>query len=87
MFTDRIIESAIVLISDAYSSLDISTLAKMTGLKQENAHQLAAERDWTVNGNIVNPKKICRQESSPIPETMTEDQLFKLTQFVSFLEN
>ena len=76
-----------VLVSEAYSSLDISVLAGMTGLSSEKTHQVAIDRGWTIDGSMVQPRKVDREQSTPAQETLTEDQLNKLTQFVSFLEN
>ena len=60
----------------------------MTGLTLEEARRVAVERGWTVDGTMVQPCKIQKEESNLANEVcLTEDQLYKLTQFVSFLEN
>ncbi|XP_043256399.1 COP9 signalosome complex subunit 8 [Colletes gigas] len=85
---DNVRERAMVLISKAYSSLDINVFASMTGLALEEARQMATERGWTVDGTMVQPCKIEKEECNRVSEVcLTEDQLHKLTQFVSFLEN
>jgi COP9 signalosome complex subunit 8 len=86
-FAERIRERAIILIGEAYSSLDISTLAKMTGLSPEESREVAIQKGWHVVGTIIKPHKIYKQQTSSTVEAMTEEQLYKLTQFVSFLEN
>ncbi|KAF3422037.1 hypothetical protein E2986_05270 [Frieseomelitta varia] len=85
---DNVRERAIILISKAYSSLGLTVFASMTGLTLEEARRVAVERGWTVDGTMVQPCKIQKEESNLANEVcLTEDQLFKLTQFVSFLEN
>lgn len=60
----------------------------MTGLTLEEARRVAIERGWNVDGTMVQPCKIQKEESNLVNEVcLTEDQLYKLTQFVSFLEN
>lgn len=59
----------------------------MTGLSGEQTQNAALERGWTVDGNMIQPRKLDREQSAPAQETLTEEQLYKLTQFVSFLEN
>lgn len=77
-----------VLISKAYSSLGLTVFASMTGLTLEEARQMATERGWTIDGTMVQPRKIEKDECNLASEVcLTEDQLHKLTQFVSFLEN
>ncbi|XP_043466812.1 COP9 signalosome complex subunit 8 [Leptopilina heterotoma] len=84
---ENVRERAMVLVSEAYSSLDVEILAGMTGLSGEQTQNLALERGWTVDGTMIQPRKLDREQSTPAQETLTEEQLYKLTQFVSFLEN
>ena len=85
---DNVRERAITLVSKAYSSLDVTVFASMTGFTLEEARRVAIERGWTVDGSMVQPCKIEKEENSLDNEVcLTEDQLHKLTQFVSFLEN
>ncbi|XP_033182812.1 COP9 signalosome subunit 8 [Bombus vancouverensis nearcticus] len=85
---DNVRERAIILISRAYSSLGLTVFASMTGLTLEEARRVAIERGWVVDGTMVQPCKIQKEESNLAHEVcLTEDQLYKLTQFVSFLEN
>lgn len=87
-FSDNVRERAITLISKAYSSLSLTVFASMTGLTLEEARRVAIERGWNVDGTMVQPCKIQKEESNLVNEVcLTEDQLYKLTQFVSFLEN
>lgn len=83
---ERIRERAIALVEDAYSSLDITTFSNMTGLSVTEARQVLQEKGWNLTGTTVRPVKVEKEEPS-VPETITEEQLNKLTQFVSFLEN
>ena len=77
------------LISKAYSSLNLMTMATMSGMSLDEARQAAIDRDWTVDGTIVQPRKQIDEEqySQSDKICLTEEQLQKLTQFVSFLEN
>lgn len=85
---DKVRERAITLISKAYSSLSLTVFASMTGLTLEEARQLVVERGWTVDGTMVQPCKMKKEESNLDTDfCLTEDQLQKLTQIFSFLEN
>lgn len=86
---DNVRERAITLISKAYSSLGLTVFASMTGLSLEEARRLVIERGWTIDGTMVQPCKIEKEEECNVASEvgLTEDQLRKLTQFVSFLEN
>lgn len=77
------------LISKAYSSLNLTTMATMSGMSLDEARQAATDRGWTVDGTIVQPRKQIDEEqySQSDKICLTEEQLQKLTQFVSFLEN
>lgn len=83
---ERIRERAIALVENAYSSLDITTFSNMTGLSVTEAREILQEKGWNITGTTVRPVKVEKEEPS-IHETITEEQLNKLTQFVSFLEN
>lgn len=61
--------------------------ASMTGLPQDEARRAAVEKGWTIDGTMVQPCKVETEECILDNEVLTEDQLHKLTQFVSFLEN
>ncbi|XP_015114576.1 COP9 signalosome complex subunit 8 [Diachasma alloeum] len=80
-------ERAMSLVSEAYSSLSLSVLAGMTGQSPEEAKQSVLDRGWSLDDTTVKPCKIEKEQSTPSPATLTDDQLSKLTQFVSFLEN
>lgn len=76
------------LISKAYSSLGLTVLASMTGLSLDEARRAAIDRGWSIDGTMVQPCKLDEDECTlPNEICLTEDQLQKLTQFVSFLEN
>ncbi|KZC07140.1 COP9 signalosome complex subunit 8, partial [Dufourea novaeangliae] len=85
---DNVRERAIKLISKAYSSLGLTVFASMTGLTLEEARQAAVGKGWTIDGTMVQPCKMDKDERMLDSDIcLTEDQLYKLTQFVSFLEN
>ncbi|XP_075212008.1 COP9 signalosome subunit 8 [Lycorma delicatula] len=73
------------LISRAYSSLGVNTLSALLGCSADEALRIAAQKNWEVDSSkIIIPT---RPFSSPAQATSSEDQLYKLTDFVSFLEN
>ncbi|XP_011693555.1 PREDICTED: COP9 signalosome complex subunit 8 [Wasmannia auropunctata] len=83
-------ERVMRLISKAYSSLNLTTMATMSGMSSDEARQAAIDRGWTVDGAVVQPRKQTvdeEQYSQSDKICLTEEQLQKLTQFVSFLEN
>ncbi|XP_018316441.1 COP9 signalosome complex subunit 8 [Mycetomoellerius zeteki] len=86
---DNVRERVMRLISKAYSSLNLTTMATMSGMSLDEARQAATDRGWTVDGTIVQPRKQIDEEqySQSDKICLTEEQLQKLTQFVSFLEN
>lgn len=88
-FLENVRERAITLISKAYSSLGLTVFASMTGLTLEEARRVVLERGWSMDGTMVQPCKIEKEEECNVTTEidLTEDQLRKLTQFVSFLEN
>uniref|UniRef100_A0A6M2DJN8 COP9 signalosome complex subunit 8 n=1 Tax=Xenopsylla cheopis TaxID=163159 RepID=A0A6M2DJN8_XENCH len=77
---------AINLITQAYSCVSLETVAEMTGLSDEQVIATCMEKGWDVDNTtrMVTPKKPKVELTSG---TTSEDQLFKLTEFVSFLEN
>ncbi|KAL1514293.1 hypothetical protein ABEB36_003572 [Hypothenemus hampei] len=77
---------AVDLISQAYSSITIENVANMTGLPHDLCVQACLEKGWRVDkeSKIVYPVK---PTPEPLAPPSSEDQLYKLTDFVSFLEN
>lgn len=75
------------LISEAYSSVNLTVLASMTGLSLEQARKSTLERGWTIEDTTVRPTKVDKEQNDSSEVCITEDQLYKLTHFVSFLEN
>uniref|UniRef100_T1J5K3 COP9 signalosome complex subunit 8 n=1 Tax=Strigamia maritima TaxID=126957 RepID=T1J5K3_STRMM len=77
---------AIHLVAQAYSSISVEDFAKFVGSLPEEAIGVAVQEGWvedSASGMIV-PKKPATP-STPIKPN--EEQLAKLTEFVSFLEN
>lgn len=72
--------------SQAYSSINLETVQAMTGLDAETCITACREKGWRVDtsSKIVYP---VRKAAEPLAQLSSEDQLFKLTDFVSFLEN
>lgn len=83
---DKVRTRAVDLISQAYSSITLDTVASMTGLTVEVAGAACVEKGWHVEADthMVHPIRPKIESSGHIS---SEDQLFKLTDFVSFLEN
>ncbi|ENN74403.1 COP9 signalosome complex subunit 8 [Dendroctonus ponderosae] len=77
---------AVDLMSQAYSSINLQTVQAMTGLDSEVCIAACKEKGWRVetDSKIVYP---VRKAAEPLSQLSSEDQLFKLTDFVSFLEN
>ncbi|KAI8427957.1 hypothetical protein MSG28_002274 [Choristoneura fumiferana] len=83
---ERVRERAFHLIGRSYSSISLDTVVSMTGLSRDTVLRACADRKWVLSedGATVNPTP----PTQPAPlHTSSEDQLFKLTEFVSFLEN
>ncbi|XP_054284816.1 COP9 signalosome complex subunit 8-like [Macrosteles quadrilineatus] len=74
-------KQATQLVCRAYTSVSLTTAAALMGTTPDAVAQL---RDWRVEGNMVTPPKPL---PSPPIVTSSEEQLGKLTDFVSFLEN
>lgn len=86
-FISEVVRSrAVELISQAYSSITLDNVSAMTGLSADICIPACGERGWKyeVNTKMVHP---VRQIIEPIGQPSNEDQLYKLTDFVSFLEN
>lgn len=83
---DVIRSRAVDLISQAYSSITLETVSAMTGLPIDVCAPACAERGWRVEADtrMVHP---VRPAPEPLTQPSSEDQLYKLTDFVSFLEN
>uniref|UniRef100_A0A1B6CHB9 CSN8/PSMD8/EIF3K domain-containing protein n=1 Tax=Clastoptera arizonana TaxID=38151 RepID=A0A1B6CHB9_9HEMI len=69
------------LVCRAYGSLSITNAAGMLGCTSE---QIIQQKDWIIDNQMVSPP---RPIPPPSPETSSEEQLSKLTDFVAFLEN
>lgn len=83
---ENVRKRAVHLVSHAYSSINMDDLAASVGMPVEQAVLAATEQGWKVDvgARMVKP---CRPSSSPNQGASSEDQLYKLTEFVSFLEN
>ncbi|KAK7872097.1 hypothetical protein R5R35_005177 [Gryllus longicercus] len=76
---------AIHLVAQAYSSIKLDDLTQFLGLPSEQAAQAAIEQGWQMDAGLM--VKPCSPPSEPYQVTSREEQLYKLTEFVSFLEN
>lgn len=79
-------QNALKIVGNAYSSISITDLASFTGQIVDQATKVVTNYGWTVDlaGNIVSPTKPDPAQCQPIPSSQ---QLQRLTEFVSFLEN
>ncbi|EDV26955.1 expressed hypothetical protein [Trichoplax adhaerens] len=77
---------AFQLVSRAYDSISWKDLAAIVGLSVEDAIQAATERSWTVDvdSQMIMPTKIV--DDTQI-KNITNEQLKKLTDYVTYLEN
>ena len=84
--TENVRKRAVYLVSHAYSSISMDDLAAFVGMPIEQAVVAASEQGWKVDAaaHMVKP---CLPALSQNQVTSSEDQLYKLTEFVSFLEN
>lgn len=79
--TEEVVERATQLVCRAYTSVSLTTAAALTGKTSE---EISRQRDWEVEGDMVTPPR----PTPPAPALIvSEEQLSKLTDFVSFLEN
>lgn len=86
LVSEKVRSKAVDLISLAYSSVSLDTVAHMTGLTVDVAGAACLEKGWQVDPDtkMVHPVRPVPVETGHIN---SEDQLYKLTDFVSFLEN
>lgn len=86
VFAENVRKRAVYLVSHAYSSISMDDLRAFVGMPTEQAVSAATEQGWKVDADsrLVKP---CRSSSSTNQGASSEDQLYKLTEFVSFLEN
>ncbi|KAL7643969.1 UNVERIFIED_CONTAM: hypothetical protein RMT77_005981 [Armadillidium vulgare] len=83
---EKLSERAINLVSLAYASIGLDDLAQILNLSREDALARAKELLWTFDQatQMVFPTKPKPKMHAPLP---SEDQLRRLAEYVSFLEN
>lgn len=86
LFLENIQNQAIKIISQAYSSIGLEKVAMMTGLSNDQVVKMCAEKHWSIETdiNMIYPALPANKQYHHISN---EDQLQKLTDFVSYLEN
>merc|ERR1712226_278166 len=79
-------EAALVLVSKAYSTIRISDLANYLGQSEAEAAARVSSLGWgfAQDKGVVTPRQERVDRSVVAP---TEEQLNRLTSFISFLEN
>ncbi|XP_064646661.1 COP9 signalosome complex subunit 8-like [Lineus longissimus] len=77
---------ALLLVSQAYSSICIEDFSAFVGVPASDAAKIAIEEGWQADSQskMIMPKKPVPTVSTIIPG---EQQLARLTEFVAFLEN
>ncbi|XP_037297646.1 COP9 signalosome complex subunit 8 [Manduca sexta] len=83
---EKVRERTLNLIGRSYSSISLDTLVSMTGLSRDAALHSCRDRKWTISNDGITINPLPPAQPAPL-HTSSEDQLFKLTEFVSFLEN
>lgn len=74
------------MIGNSYSNISIDSVVTMTGLSREACLQVFRDRKWTISEDNLHVNPTPPVVPAPL-HTSSEDQLFKLTEFVTFLEN
>ncbi|KAJ8875324.1 hypothetical protein PR048_023219 [Dryococelus australis] len=77
---------AVNLVSHAYSSIGVDNLAAFLGLSVEETTRVVTEKGWQID-NATRTVMPTRPPAQADEVLSNEDQLYKLTDFVSFLEN
>ncbi|KAJ2953679.1 hypothetical protein O0L34_g1296 [Tuta absoluta] len=83
---EKVRERALNLIGRSYSSISIDTVVSMTGLGRDAVLHTCRDKKWELDEDGITIKPVPPTQPAPL-HTSSEDQLFKLTEFVSFLEN
>ncbi|XP_041976601.1 COP9 signalosome complex subunit 8 [Aricia agestis] len=83
---EKVRASVFNLIGRSYSSISLDTVVLMTGLNKDAVLQITRDLKWTLNEDGVTLQPTPKSLPAPL-QTSSEDQLFKLTDFVTFLEN
>jgi len=81
---ESIQEKMVRLIGTAYTSIQVDDVAALLGITAEETGALAISRGWTMNEGLIQPTESPPEE---LVLASAEEQLGKLTDFVTFLEN
>ncbi|GBP49017.1 COP9 signalosome complex subunit 8 [Eumeta japonica] len=83
---DHVRERSFNLIGRSYSTISLDTVMNMTGLNKDAAERACRDRKWEISEDGTTVLPVLPTQATSL-HTSSEDQLFKLTEFVSFLEN
>lgn len=83
---EKIRERTFNLIGRSYSSISLDAVMSLTGLSKDAVLHVCRDKKWTFNEDGVTVSPTPPIQPTPL-HTSSEDQLFKLTDFVAFLEN
>ncbi|XP_026469195.1 COP9 signalosome complex subunit 8 [Ctenocephalides felis] len=83
---EKLRSRAVTLITQAYSSVSIDTVSEMTGLAEDMVIAACKKKGWAIE-EATRSVIPTRAKLDITSGTTSEDQLHKLTEYVSFLEN
>lgn len=89
-FTERVQQETIKLVACAYSSIAEPVFAGMINQNEQSVTETCASLGWKLMDGVprqIIPNKPPIDTTSVPPAATCEDQLKKLTEFVSFLES
>lgn len=91
---DAVQKRALQLVGHAYSSISVTDFSSFVGITPEEVVARATppsgvdnDGGWSMDPNVPGMVLPRKPSPGPIVECSSEDQLYKLTEFVSFLEN
>ena len=85
-FSEKVRQRAEDLVSRAYTSIGVEDYSQLIGMSVDEAIKHAEKLDWKYDqsNKMILPKKTVQEIIAPTP---SEEQLKRLAEYVSFLEN
>jgi len=84
VITELVQEKTLKLIATAYTSVRPEDVSVLLGVEVPQVEEIIINKGWTVSEGLIIPVEPISEEALISP---SEDQIGKLTEFVSFLEN
>jgi len=78
------------IVSKAYSSIKADEFAKLLGMNEQQALRVASQREWQFDsgsGYIYPKTPDCGKQAEASTFISSEQQLSRLTDYISYLEN